>query len=56
MVCKRKPVTFQPIYYVAPRWVQIAAAGVGTALEILDILVYGYLAVTLSSVFFSSGD
>ena len=40
--------------YIAPRWLQMAAAGVGNALETFDILVYGYLAVTLSSVFFSS--
>ena len=32
----------------------MAAAGVGNALETFDILVYGYLAVTLSSVFFPS--
>ena len=38
--------------YVAPRWLQIAAATIGVALETFDILMYGYLAVTLSSVFF----
>ena len=38
--------------YIAPRWLQMAAAGLGNALETFDILVYGYLAVTLSSVFF----
>jgi MHS family proline/betaine transporter-like MFS transporter len=40
--------------YIAPRWLQMAAAGVGNALEFFDLLVYGYLAVTLSSVFFPS--
>jgi MFS transporter, MHS family, proline/betaine transporter len=38
--------------YVAPRWLQMAAATVGNALETFDILMYGFLAVTLSSVFF----
>jgi MHS family proline/betaine transporter-like MFS transporter len=38
--------------YVAPRWLQMAAATVGNALETFDVLMYGYLAVTLSSVFF----
>jgi MFS transporter, MHS family, proline/betaine transporter len=38
--------------YVAPRWLQMAAATVGGALECFDILMYGYLAVTLSNVFF----
>src|SRR5437763_12017632 len=38
--------------YVAPRWLQMAAATVGGALEAFDILMYGYLAVVLSSVFF----
>jgi len=37
--------------YVAPRWLQMVAATVGNALEHFDIVVYGYLAVTLSSVF-----
>jgi MHS family proline/betaine transporter-like MFS transporter len=38
--------------YVAPRWLQMAAATVGNALETFDILIYGFLAVTLSGVFF----
>ena len=38
--------------YVAPRWLQMVAATVGNALENFDIVMYGYLAVTLSSVFF----
>jgi MHS family proline/betaine transporter-like MFS transporter len=34
------------------RWLQMAAATVGNALETFDILIYGFLAVTLSGVFF----
>src|SRR5215469_5391078 len=45
-------VTFQPVNYVAPRWVQMTAATIGVALETFDLLIYGFLAVTLSSVFF----
>jgi MHS family proline/betaine transporter-like MFS transporter len=39
-------------HFVAPRWVQMAAATIGVALETFDHLMYGFLAVTLSSVFF----
>jgi MHS family proline/betaine transporter-like MFS transporter len=42
--------------YVAPRWLQMAAATVGNALETFDILMYGFLAVTLSSIFFPARD
>src|SRR5215469_10564256 len=45
-------VTFQPVNYVAPRWVQMTAATIGVALETFDVLMYGFLAVTLSTVFF----
>ena len=38
--------------YVAPRWLQMVAATIGNALEHFHINMYGYLAVTLSSVFF----
>src|SRR5580700_911492 len=34
----------------------IAAASIGNALEWFDLLVYGYLAVTLSRLFFPSND
>ena len=39
-------------HYVAPRRVQVAAATIGVALETFDFGMYGFLAVTLSSVFF----
>jgi MHS family proline/betaine transporter-like MFS transporter len=39
-------------HFVAPRWVQMAAATIGVALETFDLLMYGFLAVTLASVFF----
>jgi MHS family proline/betaine transporter-like MFS transporter len=39
-------------HFAAPRWVQMAAATSGVALETFDLLIYGLLAVTLSSVFF----
>jgi MHS family proline/betaine transporter-like MFS transporter len=39
-------------HFVAPRWVQMAAATIGVALETFDVVMYGLLAVTLSSVFF----
>src|ERR1700749_4137299 len=35
---------------------QIAAATIGNALEWYDILIYGYLATTLSAVFFPNSD
>jgi MHS family proline/betaine transporter-like MFS transporter len=44
--------TIQPIHYVARRWVQMTAAMIGVALETFDTVMYGYLAVTLSGVFF----
>ncbi len=34
----------------------ISAASIGNALEWFDLLIYGYLAVTLSKLFFPSGD
>src|SRR5580704_10525511 len=34
----------------------ILAASVGNALEWFDFLIYGYFAVTISKVFFPSGD
>ena len=34
----------------------VAAAAIGNALEWFDILVYGYLAVTLAKLFFPAGD
>ena len=34
----------------------IVAASIGNALEWFDILVYGYLAVTISLLFFPAGD
>jgi MFS transporter, MHS family, proline/betaine transporter len=37
-------------------WRFIAAASIGNALEWFDILVYGYLAITISQLFFPSGD
>ena len=49
---EEQTVTFQPVNYVAPRWVQITAATIGVALETFDLVMYGLLAVTLSSVFF----
>ena len=49
---EEQTVTFQPIYYVAPRWVQMAAVTIGVALESFDLWMYGLLAVTLSGVFF----
>lgn len=38
--------------YVAPRWLQMAVVAVGNTLETFDIVMYGFLAVTFSSVFF----
>src|SRR5579883_1666531 len=34
----------------------VAAAAIGNALEWFDILVYGYLAVTISKLFFPTSD
>ncbi len=34
----------------------IAAASIGNALEWFDLLVYGYLAVTISRLFFPNDD
>jgi len=39
-----------------PTWRIVAAASIGNALEWFDLLVYGYLAVTLSRLFFPSND
>jgi MFS transporter, MHS family, proline/betaine transporter len=39
-----------------PTWRIVAAASIGNALEWFDLLVYGYLAVTLSHLFFPSND
>ena len=49
---EEQTVTFQPVNYVAPRWVQMTASTIGVALETFDLVMYGFLAVTLSSVFF----
>jgi MFS transporter, MHS family, proline/betaine transporter len=39
-----------------PKWRIVFAASIGNALEWFDLLVYGYLAVTISRLFFPSGD
>ena len=39
-----------------PKWRIICAASIGNALEWFDLLVYGYLAVIISRLFFPSGD
>ena len=39
-----------------PAWRIVAAASIGNALEWFDLLVYGYLAVTISRLFFPSND
>ena len=39
-----------------PTWRIVAAASIGNALEWFDLRVYGYLAVTLSRLFFPSND
>lgn len=39
-----------------PTWLTIGAASIGNALEWFDLLMYGYLAVTLSKLFFPSGN
>ncbi|HET6308498.1 MAG TPA: MFS transporter [Rhodopila sp.] len=38
------------------RWRIVTAASIGNALEWFDLLVYGYLAVTFSRLFFPTGD
>ncbi|VVE70272.1 Proline/betaine transporter [Pandoraea pnomenusa] len=39
-----------------PMWRVIAAATIGNALEWFDLVVYGFFAVTISRLFFPSGD
>ncbi len=41
---------------VAHRTWQTGAASIGNALEWFDLLIYGYLAVTFSRLFFPSND
>ena len=48
-------VAFRPTL-APPTWRIVAAASIGNALEWFDLLVYGYLAVTLSRLFFPSND
>jgi hypothetical protein len=40
---------------IHPTWRIVCAASIGNALEWFDLLVYGYLAVTISRLFFPSG-
>jgi MHS family proline/betaine transporter-like MFS transporter len=42
--------------FAQPTWQVIGAASIGNALEWFDLLVYGYLAVTISRLFFPSDD
>ena len=37
-------------------WQTVGAASIGNALEWFDLLIYGYLAVTISRLFFPSND
>jgi hypothetical protein len=37
-------------------WQTVGAASIGNALEWFDLLIYGYLAVTFSRLFFPSND
>jgi hypothetical protein len=48
-------VAFRPTL-APPTWRIVAAASIGNALEWFDLLVYGYLAVTISRLFFPSND
>jgi MHS family proline/betaine transporter-like MFS transporter len=52
--------TFDPLVPPAPKHasgaLQIAAATIGNALEWFDILVYGYFATTIGSVFFPNAN
>lgn len=40
----------------APTWLTVAAASIGNALEWFDLVMYGYLAVTISRLFFPTSD